>query len=135
MALFFDRSSPGLLHFGKIKLMIAAWGFARSVPKSTQLRMFLNRAYFGTMDGREILGFPSAAVTFFGKSLSALSDQEFFGLLAMLEAPNRYHVVRQREANAARVQTIERQIQVACGDGCFGGDRPVPCSIPDVGSR
>jgi membrane carboxypeptidase/penicillin-binding protein len=125
--LFFDQYSPGLLHLGKIKLMIAAWGFDRSVPKSTQLRMFLNRAYFGIMDGREILGFPSAAMTFFGKSLGALSDQEYFALLAMLEAPNRYHVLRQREASAARVRAIERLILVARGNGCFEGDMPVPC--------
>ena len=133
--LFFERFDPGPFHLGKIELMIAAWGFDRSVPKTTQLRVYLNRTYFGITEGHAVVGFPSAASTFFGKSLNALADREYFSLLAMLDAPERYHVVREREANAARVRMIERQVQDRCGSGCFEGDLPVPCNASDGGGR
>jgi membrane carboxypeptidase/penicillin-binding protein len=126
--LFFNTFDPGLLRHRKIRLMVAAWAFDRRISKERQLRLFLNRAYFGIADGREVLGFPAAASVFYGKPLDRLSDSEYFGLLAMLEAPNRYHVTRQPKANAERVERIQQQVPRACGDGCFQGDAPVPCA-------
>jgi membrane carboxypeptidase/penicillin-binding protein len=126
--LFFNRFNPGLLHHRKIRLMVAAWAFDRRISKNTQLRLFLNQAYFGSVDGREIIGFPSAASAFYGKPLGQLSESEYFGLLAMLEAPNRYHVVHQSKLNAERVAMIRKRVQTACADGCFQGDAPVPCA-------
>lgn len=125
--LFFQNFAPGLLHHRKVELMIAAWAFDRRIPKSMQLRLFLNRAYLGGADGRVIVGFPVAAQAFFGRDLQSLTDREYFSLLAMLEAPDRYHVLRHASANAERVQSIERRVQQACGDGCFQGERPLPC--------
>jgi len=74
--LFFNGFEPGLLHHRKIRLMLAAWAFDRRISKETQLRVFLNRAYFGSADGREVLGFPAAASAFYGKPLAQLSDSE-----------------------------------------------------------
>lgn len=127
-ALFFNGFNPGLLRHRKIRLIVAAWAFDRRISKEKQLRVYLNRTYFGTAHGREVLGFPAAADAFYGKSLSQLSDSEYFGLLAMLDAPNSYHVVRQPKANAERAAMIQQQVQRACGDGCFQGDAPVPCA-------
>jgi penicillin-binding protein 1A len=126
--LFFSGFSPGLLHHRKIRLMLAAWAFDRRISKETQLRLFLNRAYFGSAGGREVIGFPGAASTFYGKPLDQLSDSEYFGLLAMLETPNSYHVILQPKVNAERVARIRQKVQKACGDGCFQGDAPVPCA-------
>jgi membrane carboxypeptidase/penicillin-binding protein len=126
--LFFDGFSPGLLHHRKIRLMVAAWAFDRRISKETQLRLFLNRAYFGRWGGQGVIGFPAAASAFYGKPLGQLSDSEYFGLLAMLAAPNSYHVLLQPQANAERVARIREQVQRACGDGCFQGDAPIPCA-------
>ena len=86
--LFFNGFSPGLLRYRKIRLMVAAWAFDRRISKETQLRIYLNRTYFGGAGGQAIMGFPAAAGAFYGKRLDQLSDSEYFGLLAMLEAPN-----------------------------------------------
>ena len=126
--LFFNGFNPGLLHHRKIRLMVAAWAFDRRISKDTQLRLFLNRAYFGSAGGRAVIGFPAAAGAFFGKPLGQLSESEYFGLLAMLEMPNSYHVVLQPKVNAERVAMILQKVQRACGDGCFQGDAPVPCA-------
>jgi membrane carboxypeptidase/penicillin-binding protein len=126
--LFFNGFDPGFLRHRKIQLMVAAWAFDRRTSKETQLRLFLNRAYFGSAGGREVIGFPAAASALYGKPLGQLSESEFFGLLAMLEAPNSYHVVRQPKVNAERVTRIRQKVQRACGDGCFQGDEPVPCA-------
>jgi len=126
--LFFNSFNPGFLRHRKIRLMLAAWGFDRRISKETQLRLFLNRASFGSTGGREVIGFPAAAGAFFGKPLGQLSDLEYFGLLAMLEAPNSYHVVRQPKVNAERVARIRQKVRRACGEGCFQGNAPVPCA-------
>lgn len=126
--LFFNGFDPGLLHHRKIRLIVAAWAFDRRISKDAQLRLFLNRAYFGGAGERAVIGFPAAAGAFYGKSLGQLSDSEYFGLLAMLEAPNRYHAVLQPKVNAERVAIIQQKVQRACGEGCFQGDVPVPCT-------
>jgi membrane carboxypeptidase/penicillin-binding protein len=93
--LFFDRFSPGLLHHRKIKLMVAAWAFDRRISKETQLRLFLNRVYIGSLEGKPVSGFPAAATAYYGKPLGQPSDSEYLGLAAMLEAHNRDHVILQ----------------------------------------
>jgi len=131
--LFFKGFEPGFLRHRKIRLMVAAWAMDRRVSKEAQLRLFMNRAYFGSMNGEGILGFPAAALAYYGKPLNQLSDAEFFGLLAMLEAPDRYHMVRHPAANAERVAWIQQSVRRACADGCFQGDAPVPCRTAAAG--
>jgi membrane carboxypeptidase/penicillin-binding protein len=126
--LFFDGFDPGLLQHRNIRLMVIALALDRRISKETQLRLFLNRTSFGSEDGRGVIGFPAAAGAFYGKSLGELSDSEYFGLLAMLDAPDKYHAVLQPKANAERVARIQRRVENACGDDCFKGDAPVPCA-------
>jgi hypothetical protein len=128
--LFFKSFSPGFLHHRKIELMIAAWAFDRRVPKTRQLQLYLNRAAFGSFEDRDILGFPDAARAFFGKDLQSITEEEYLGLLAMLDAPNRYHVLRNAGVNAARVRNLRQRVLHACGEGCFQGERPAPCEVP-----
>jgi len=125
--LFFNEFSPGLLHIGKVKLMIIAWAFDRRIPKDTQLRLFLNLAYFGTLDGKEIHGFPAAATSLFGKDLQSLSEQEYLALVAMLRAPNTYHVLRNPQANATRVRDIRKLLERACAPECIRNEHYAPC--------
>jgi len=125
--LYFKEFSPGLLRLGKIKLMIIAWAFDHRIPKDTQLRLFLNLAYFGSLDGKEIHGFPVAANSFFGKDLQSLSEHEYLALLAMLSAPNAYHVLRNPQANAARVRNIQKLLERACAPECIQQEHYEPC--------
>lgn len=112
--LFFERFSPGLVRQRKFKLMVTAWAFDWRTSKETQLRIFLNRAYFGTADKREVRGFQDAARTYFGKELSALSEQQYLTLVAMLVAPNAYDPVRHPEASAGRVRNLTLLVQQSC---------------------
>lgn len=108
--------------------MIAAWAFDRRISKETQLKLFLNRAYLGNVEGKPVFGFPAAATAYYGKSLGQISDSEYLSLIAMLEAPNRDHVILRPKANTERVAWIRQQVQRACGTGCFQGEAPVPSS-------
>ncbi len=112
--LFFERFSPGLLRQRKIKLMVIAWAFDRRISKETQFRLFLNLAYFGTGDGRDVIGFRNAAAAFFHKELSELSELQYLVLVGMLSAPHIYDPVRKPEASAARVRDISLVVQQSC---------------------
>jgi hypothetical protein len=59
--LFFQGFSPGVLRYRKIMLMVDAVAFDQRVSKEMQLRIFMNRAYFGRVAGVEVLGFKAAA--------------------------------------------------------------------------
>jgi membrane carboxypeptidase/penicillin-binding protein len=79
------------------------------------------------MSGRELIGFPAVASAFYGKTVAQPSDPEYLSLLAMLEAPNRYHPLRQPKVNADRAARIQEQVRHSCREGCFEGSAPVPC--------
>ncbi len=121
--MFFRRYTPGFLRWRKVKLMVAAAALDRRVSKDVQLSLFVNRTYFGTTAGKQVLGFPAAAQTFFRKPLTRLTDDEYLRLLAMLDAPDRYHAVRAPAANAARVRSLEPVIRARCA-------APSPASAP-----
>jgi len=125
--LFFNDFDPGRLRHRKIRLMLTAWVFDGRITKETQLRLFLNLAHFGNAGGTEVLGFPAAASAFLDKSLDQLSDSEYFGLLAMLDAPNRYDILRQPRLNAERVARIQRLVERVCVESCFQDRAPIPC--------
>jgi membrane carboxypeptidase/penicillin-binding protein len=85
-----------------------------NASKRQQLNMFVNTAYFGTMDGKPVVGMAAAAKTYYGKEVSDLADDEFHGLVAMLIAPNHYHPVVDAEAHAERVQRINAVVAGQC---------------------
>jgi penicillin-binding protein 1A len=125
--LFFDRFSRGFLRHRKLRLMVIAFGFDWRIPKDTQLRLFLNRVYLGSVDGGEILGFPAAAHAYFGKDLESLSEREYLALVAMPVAPKNYHVLREAEASAARVRSLQELVDGACAPQCLQNTPIVPC--------
>jgi membrane peptidoglycan carboxypeptidase len=125
--LFFRAFSPGPLRYRKIMLMVDALAFDRRVSKEMQLRIFMNRAYLGSADGVEVLGFKAAAKAYFGRDILQISDREYLALVAMLLAPNKYDVARQPEANAARVRVIERLVGAACPGECIAAPPHEPC--------
>jgi membrane peptidoglycan carboxypeptidase len=125
--LFFGSFSPGLLRHRKFMLMADALAFDRRVSKEMQLRIFINRAYFGSVKGEEVHGFEAAAHGYFGKDVGRLTDREYLGLVAMLVAPDTYHVVLRPEANAARVAALEPLVASSCRPGCIAAPPHAPC--------
>jgi monofunctional glycosyltransferase len=110
--IFFDPFRPGLQ---KIELMaLTKFALVPTVSREDILRATLASAYLGHDKDGAILGFSEAALRYHGKPLAALSDREWLSLVALLPAPNDLDPVRYSEANAARVDRIERLLAGAC---------------------
>lgn len=84
------------------------------VTKQQQLDLYLASTYFGSLDGKGVVGFEAAAHAYYGKDLSRLTDMEFYGLMAMPMAPNRYHPARNPELHAERAKRIEALVTGKC---------------------
>lgn len=85
------------------------------LAKQDQLNIFINNAYFGTSDdGQAVVGFRKAAVTYYGKALSELTDDEFYGIVAMLLAPNYYHPLKNPLIHAQRVSRLKAVVNEQC---------------------
>lgn len=85
--------------------------------KKQQLDRYLESAYLGSFDGRAVIGFEAAAMAYYGKALSRLTDTEFLGLVAMPIAPDRYHPLRNPELHADRVRRIGKLVAGTCAPG------------------
>jgi membrane peptidoglycan carboxypeptidase len=100
--LYFEKFSPG---FAKLKqTLIAAYALDPLMPKQEQLRLFINMAYFEA----NLRGFEPAAQRFFGKPFSQLSEDEFTAIVAMLIAPEVFHVKTAPARNQERVARIKK---------------------------
>ncbi len=109
---FFAHFSPGLPK-GEL-LALSRFALYPEVDKRRTLKAFLATAYFGRRNGHGVVGIGPAARTWFGKSLSALSDREFLSLIAMAPSPNTLDPQRHAAANAERVLRIERLLANRC---------------------
>ncbi len=109
--LYFDRFLPGL---AKIRQTLLAIGFNARIDKDAQLAIFLNSAYLGSFDSREVLGFEEAARVYFSAPFRELTRDQFISLVAMCVGPNQFSVALRPEANAERVARIERLLRGEC---------------------
>lgn len=110
---FPDGFAPG---FAKLELMLdAKYALTRQASKTDILHAFLARAWMGRdARGSTVYGFADAARRFHGKQLSALSDEEFLSLVALLYAPAEMNPLRQPAANALRVARIQKLLAKRC---------------------
>lgn len=83
--------------------LIAQYALDALVSKEIQLELFLNLAYFGHQHGEEIKGFAQAAQVYYKKELTALTEPEFIGLVAMLIAPNKF-----KPTTVLHIERVER---------------------------
>ena len=109
--LYFDEFRPGI---AKVRQTLCAMVLDRRIDKWAQLDLFVNSAYLGTVDGREIRGFADGAETFFGRPFEELSRVEFISLVAVLPAPNALNPIAHPDANALRTRRIERMLSGQC---------------------
>lgn len=115
---FPDGFKPGI---AKIRqTLIAQYALDALVGKEEQLHLFLNIAYFGTINGRPVHGFAAAANAYFGKGVSELTNREFLSLIAMFIGPDT--LKPGTENNLRRVKAIEE----------FLDGKRVPASVLDV---
>ncbi len=106
--LYFENFKPGI---DKIRQsLIAVFALDALVPKNQQLLIFINTAYMGESNNRSIRGFQEAADEYFQKPFSKLSEDEYLALVAMIIAPNSFHVKRYPERNRKRVCRIRKML-------------------------
>src|SRR5690606_37043057 len=85
-----------------------------------QLQFYVSSSYMGAYKGRQIIGLPTAAETYFSKSLAELSDDEFIALVAMLKAPNYFHPEKGAKHLENRIYNIKKILAGTCKpDGWF----------------
>lgn len=82
--------------------------------KQDQLDIFIRNAYLESQNGRGIIGFEDAALTYYGKELSDLTEDEVYGIVAMLLAPNYYHPVKNPQIHAQRMQRVKAVVSGQC---------------------
>ena len=79
--LYFEKFRPGV---AKLKqTAIAKFALDPLMPKSEQLRLFINTAYLGPNAN----GFAQASETFFARPLANLTEAEYIALVATMIAP------------------------------------------------
>lgn len=86
----------------------------RHLSKDQQLAMYVSTVYMGAVQGRQISGLPSAAQVYWNKPLQQLNQQEFYGLLAMIKAPNFYSPSRNPAAYERRLGRISALLHGDC---------------------
>ena len=111
---FYNGFTPGVFRYRKLEQSLIALVFDSRVDKKTQLLIFINSAYFGNHDEREIIGFTDASRAYFNKDFSRLTRDEYISLVAMLVAPNGFNVVQQPTKNRERVKRINRLLNGEC---------------------
>lgn len=84
------------------------------LPKDRQLALYVSNTYMGTHRGEQIMGLMSAAHSYLGKPLEQTTEKEFIGLVAMINAPNLYHPVRNPGVHALRAARLEAMLSGAC---------------------
>lgn len=62
----------------------------------------------------QVKGLEQASPSYLGKPLARISDQEFAGLVAMIEAPNYFHPIGNRAAYAARLVRVQSVVAGRC---------------------
>lgn len=77
--------------------------------KEQQLSLYAQQVYMGRANGRQVRGLYQASEVYLGKPLAQASDEEFAGLVGMIQAPNLYNPLGNRaafEQRAAKVTAV-----------------------------
>lgn len=108
---YFEHFKPGI---AKLKQSLMALVLNARVDKNTQLRIFVNTIYMGTLNEQRISGFSDAARVYYGKNFSKLSRDEYLSLVAMIVGPDGFNVQKHPAENAERMRRIKRLLNGEC---------------------
>lgn len=110
--LFFSDFKKG---FAKIEQsLIAKYAVHPKIGKDDQLIAFFNIAYFGRCEDAQLYGFSDAALCYYGKEFSGLSQEEYIELVAMLIGPGRFNPRFPEKGLTHRTEKISRLITGQC---------------------
>ena len=84
------------------------------LSKDRQLAIYVSNVYLGRYGKRQLRGLPQAAENYFGKNLSAMSEDEFIRLVAMIKAPNQFHPLMHASAYETRVTRVRALVAGTC---------------------
>lgn len=79
------------------------------MSKQRQLSLYVQQVYMGRAGGAQVRGLEQAAGVYLGTPLAKLSDEDFAGLVGMIQAPNLYNPLGNRAAfdqRAAKVRAV-----------------------------
>lgn len=85
-----------------------------SVSKQRQLALYVSNVYMGRHAGRQVHGLQEAARAYLGKPLAELGDDELAQLVAMIQAPNALHPLRNRAAYEERLARVRAVLAGRC---------------------
>ena len=107
--LYFKKFTKG---FKKIEQTLIAWlAITPMVTKDEQLTVFINTAYLGTVDGKEVRGFAEASRVYYKKPFNELTETEYLSIVAMLIAPKTFSLKNHPKRNSKRVELIKKLIK------------------------
>ena len=109
--LYFEQFKPGIRKIRQS--LIARFALDPQLPKTEQLRLFINTIWLGSVDGRPIEGFAEGARAFYGKEFAELTFDEYLSLL-MFDRPAELNVHVNPQGNARRVRQIQRLLAGRC---------------------
>jgi monofunctional biosynthetic peptidoglycan transglycosylase len=103
--LYFESFKPGI---AKIKQsLIARFAVNALIAKDDQLTLFINTVYLGRVGGEPLVGLETAAQTYYGRPLSALIEDQYISLIAMIVMPGTFHILEHPEWNEDRTNRIK----------------------------
>ena len=101
---YFHPFKPGIR---KIKqTLLARFILNNQLSKKEQLLIFINYVWFDN----EITGFRNAAMHFYQKDVTELSEDEFISLVAMPVNPKKYNIFSNPENNRIRSNRIKKMV-------------------------
>lgn len=105
---YFDHFKPGL---AKVKqTLIARYALNPLVSKNNQLLLFLNNVYLGNVNGKTVIGFANAAQTYYHKPFHNLTKDQYLSIVAMIVAPQNFHIFNKPTANVERTRRIKKVV-------------------------
>lgn len=119
--LYFKQFTPGIRKIRQS--LIARFALDPHLAKKEQLRLFINRIWLGSVDGRPVEGFAEGARAFYGKEFAELTFDEYLSLL-MFDRPAELNVNVNPQGNARRVRQIKRLLAGACRRSGLLGTAP-----------
>jgi membrane carboxypeptidase/penicillin-binding protein len=109
--LYFEQFKPGIRKIRQS--LIARFALDPQLPKTEQLRLFINTIWLGSVDGHPVEGFADGARAFYGKEFAELTFDEYLSLL-MFDRPAELNVHVNPQGNARRVRQIKRLLAGGC---------------------
>lgn len=105
--IYFEHFTPGPAN--KLRqTVIARWALDPALSKESQLELFINMVYLGTVEGEPIHGLGRAALAYYRKPVGELDQPEYLSLVAMINSPVGFHLRDRPAANAERVRRMQK---------------------------